>query len=149
MSESFYVNMSYFGSVVLKGKKSMTSPNFCILWLSNLWRGPGPLLEQFKIPFTQGWFVPSLTEIGLLVLEKIFFFRYKHKWIWFSLLWLLLTSGDPDLKKLESTLYQNILRKWPILAQWFLRRFYMTPPNFCIFVIISPLKRTWPFIWTI
>ena len=27
--------------------------------------------------------------------------------------------------------------------------FYMTPPHFCIFEIISPLKRTWPFIWTI
>ena len=26
--------------------------------------------------------------------------------------------------------------------------FQMTPPYFCIFVIISPLKRTWPFIWT-
>jgi hypothetical protein len=25
----------------------------------------------------------------------------------------------------------------------------MTLPYFCIFVIISPLKRTWPFIWTI
>jgi hypothetical protein len=24
----------------------------------------------------------------------------------------------------------------------------MTPPYFYIFVIISPLKRTWPFIWT-
>jgi hypothetical protein len=24
----------------------------------------------------------------------------------------------------------------------------MTPPHFYIFVIISPLKRTWPFIWT-
>jgi hypothetical protein len=25
----------------------------------------------------------------------------------------------------------------------------MTSPNFCSFMIISPLKRTWPFIWTI
>jgi hypothetical protein len=24
----------------------------------------------------------------------------------------------------------------------------MTPPHFYIFLIISPLKRTWPFIWT-
>ena len=24
----------------------------------------------------------------------------------------------------------------------------MTPPHFLIFVIISPLKRAWPFIWT-
>jgi hypothetical protein len=25
----------------------------------------------------------------------------------------------------------------------------MTPPHLCFFVIISPLKRTWPFIWII
>jgi hypothetical protein len=27
--------------------------------------------------------------------------------------------------------------------------FYMISPHICIFVIISPLKRNWPFIWTI
>jgi hypothetical protein len=41
------------------------------LWLSTLWRGPGPLFEQTWIPFIQGWFVPSMIEFGLLVL-KIF-----------------------------------------------------------------------------
>jgi hypothetical protein len=29
------------------------------------------------------------------------------------------------------------------------KNFQMTPTHFCIFVIISPLKRTWPFSWTI
>jgi hypothetical protein len=29
------------------------------------------------------------------------------------------------------------------------KKFQMTSPNFCIFMIISPLKRTWLFIWTI
>jgi hypothetical protein len=74
MSESFHVNMSYFDSVVLK-EIFFQWPHhiFALLWLSPLWRGPGPLFEQFKIPFTQGWIVPSLIEIGLLVLEKIFF----------------------------------------------------------------------------
>jgi hypothetical protein len=37
-----------------------------------LWRGPCPLFEEFRIPFTQGWFVLSLIDIGVLVLEKIF-----------------------------------------------------------------------------
>jgi hypothetical protein len=36
---------------------------------------------------------------------------------------------------------------WLKFAQWFWR-FYMTPFHFYIFVIISPLKRTWPFIST-
>jgi hypothetical protein len=45
MSESFHhVNLSYSESVVHKEKNSM---------------------KNFKIPFTQGWFVPSLIEIGL------------------------------------------------------------------------------------
>jgi hypothetical protein len=38
---------------------------------------------------------------------------------------------------------------WLKLAQRFWRRFFeWPPPHFYIFVIISPLKRTWPFIWT-
>jgi hypothetical protein len=52
-----------------QGKKiSITSPNFCIY--DHL-----PFEEDmtFRAPFTQGWFVPSLTEIGQLVLENIFF----------------------------------------------------------------------------
>jgi hypothetical protein len=58
-----------------QGKKnSMTLPNFRIFMIISLWRGPGPLFEQFRIPFTQGWFVPSLTEIGMLVLEEKIFF---------------------------------------------------------------------------
>jgi hypothetical protein len=76
------------------------------LWLFLLWRGNGLLFVQFRIAFTQGWFVSSLIEIGLLVLEKILF-QYKNKWIWFSLLWSLLTHGDHDLRILESTLYQK------------------------------------------
>jgi hypothetical protein len=47
-------------------------------------RTSGPLFEQFKIPFHQGWYMPSLIEIGLLVLKKIF----KHFQCIFTLLWL-------------------------------------------------------------
>ena len=35
--------------------------------------GGGPSFEQTWIPFTQGWFVPSLVEIGPAVLEKKIF----------------------------------------------------------------------------
>jgi hypothetical protein len=45
---------------------------------------------------------------------------------------------------------RKLLSKWPILAQWFWRKIIIwPPPQFCIFVIISALKKTWPFIWTI
>ena len=38
--------------------------------LSPLGKGRGPSFEQTWIPFTQGCFVPSSVEIGVLVLEK-------------------------------------------------------------------------------
>ena len=34
------------------------------------WKRTGPSFEQTWIPFTQGYFVPSLVEIGPVVLEK-------------------------------------------------------------------------------
>jgi hypothetical protein len=41
-----------------------------ILQLSPLWRGHGPLFEQFRISFSQGWFMPSLIEIGQLIWRR-------------------------------------------------------------------------------
>ena len=38
--------------------------------LSPLRKRCGPLLEQTSIPFTKGWFVPSLAENGKVVLVK-------------------------------------------------------------------------------
>ena len=45
---------------------------FTILYLSPFGKGGGGSFEQTWILFTQGCFVPSLVEIGSLVLEKIF-----------------------------------------------------------------------------
>ena len=74
--ESFHVIMTYSGSVVLEKKIfQWPYPIFAFLWLSPLWRGPGPLFEKFRISFTHGWLMPSLIEIGLLVLEKNIFFN--------------------------------------------------------------------------
>ena len=39
----------------------------------SLRKGRGPLFEQTWIPFTQRWIIPSLVEIGPLVLEKKLF----------------------------------------------------------------------------
>jgi hypothetical protein len=47
-----------------------------------------------RIPFAQGYFVPSLIEIRQLVLEKTLFFK-----IWFSLLWDPSTPEDHDSKQ--------------------------------------------------
>ena len=59
------------GPVVLE-KKIFNSCQFIFInsRLSPLWEGRGPSFEQTWIPFTQGYFVPSLVEIGPVVLEK-------------------------------------------------------------------------------
>jgi hypothetical protein len=88
-----------------------------------------------------------LIDFGLLVLEKKIF---KKNFSAFSLFryYLPLEKGYPlPLNKLEFPLPKNDLcQVWLKLAQWFWRRFLMTPSHFFIFVIISPLKRTWLFI---
>ena len=68
---------------------------FCFFFIIFPRKSPGPSFEQTLISFTQGCFVPSLVEIGPLVLDfqnSFMYFRY--------------------------------------------------------FVIFSPWKRAWPFIWT-
>jgi hypothetical protein len=73
ISESFHVNMTYSGLIVLENNIfKWPHPILAFLWLSPLWREPDPLFELFRILFTQRWFVQSLIEIGRLVLEKIF-----------------------------------------------------------------------------
>ena len=43
---------------------------FCYLVIISHWKRTIPSFEQTWIPFTQGYFVPSLVEIGPVVLEK-------------------------------------------------------------------------------
>jgi hypothetical protein len=123
ISERFHVNITYSSSVVLE--KIFKGPHhiFAFLWLSPLWKGLGSLFEQFRVPFTQEWFVPSLSAIVLMVLEKNILFNINIcKDV--SLLWLLPTPGDHDVNNSASTSYKKaFLKIWSILAQWFWRRF--------------------------
>jgi hypothetical protein len=77
-----------------------------------------------------------------------FFFRYKHKWMWFSLLWPLSTSRGPWFKETwiyitSKSFHLNMTYSGSVVLE---KIFKWSHP---IFVIISPLKRTRPFIWTI
>ena len=58
------------GPVVLEKILKSCQFIFIISQLSTLWEGRGPSIEQTWIPFTQVYFVLSLVEIGLMVLEK-------------------------------------------------------------------------------
>jgi hypothetical protein len=91
-------------------------------------------------------FVPSLIQFGLLVLEKIF--ENFQSIFTLSLSFPLDRGYLLSLNKIKSpSLKDNLCQVWLKLAQWFWRRRFLNDPTpFYISVIISPLKRTWPFI---
>ena len=87
-------------------------------------KGWGPLFEQSRIPFTQGCSVPSLVEIGSVVLEKIFSISSMYM-MYFLLFRNYLPLKGPALylNKLESPSPKGALcQVWLKLAQWFWRR---------------------------
>jgi hypothetical protein len=107
-------------------------------------------LNKPEIPFMQECFVPSLIEISQIFHFKRFFPIYKCKNSFPScgpsrpLAIIICTSSNLHyVRKLscKSGLF------W-LSGSWG-ENVSMTSPNFCIFVNISVLKRTWPFIWTI
>jgi hypothetical protein len=108
-------------------------------FFSTFWKSFHPRIICTKLDWT--W--PAIAG------EVDFFFQYKHMLIWFSLLWPHLTSGDNDWNTLKSTHY---IRKLSCKYKLFSFNdsseeiFWKIPPYFCIFVIIFPLKRTWPLI---
>ena len=70
----FVPSLVEIGSVVLEKKIFKFHPCiFTISLVSPLGEGWGPSFEQTWIPFTQGYFVPSLVKIGPVVLEKKIF----------------------------------------------------------------------------
>jgi hypothetical protein len=115
--------MTYPGSVVLEKIFKWPHPIFVFLWLSPLWRGPGSIFEQFRIPFTQGWFILSLIEIGLLVLEKKIFLKNFSVFLHFCY-YLPLGKDIPlHLINLKSPLPKDDLcQVWSKLAQRLWRR---------------------------
>ena len=87
-----------------------------------LGRRCGSLFEETCIPFTQGCFVSSLVEIGLVVLEKKIFKVHQCNFV-ISLYSPLGKERTFYLNKLESpsprhAMCQVLLK----LSQWFLRR---------------------------
>jgi hypothetical protein len=99
-------------------------PIFAFLWLSPRWRGPGPLFQQLRIPFTQGWFIPSLIEIGLLVLEKIFFSILTHV----NMVIPIVASSDPRGPWYEQfwiyTISESFHTNMTYSGYWFWSLFY-------------------------
>ena len=95
---------------------------FCYIVVISPWKRAGPSFEQTWIPITQGWFVPSLVEIGSVVsAEKIFLFR---QCIFIFRNYLPLEKGVVlYLNRIESPLSNYALcQVWLKLVPWSWRR---------------------------
>ena len=111
--------------------------------LPPLEKGQGLSFEQTWISFIQECFVPSLVEIGLVVLEE-FFFYFVNEFPIFHYYFPLENGQVLHLKKLESCWPKHALcQVWLKLAPWFWRkRFLKISLKYShYFIIISPLKR--------
>jgi hypothetical protein len=117
-------------------------PIFAVLLLSALWRGPGTWFVQFWIPFTEGWFVLSLIEIALLVLEKKIFKNFQRSftllllsslgegccpsfvrfWIPFAYGWFVSTLVKIDKAILEKTSKMWMFNRQTNDGQWAIRK---------------------------
>jgi hypothetical protein len=136
MSDSFHVKFSFSGFIVLKWHQ----PIFTFLWLTPLWRGPGPLIEQTWFPSTK-----NNTYQVLLILAC--WFRRRFSKIFSVILlfcyYLPLEKSNPlHLSELESTSPKDDLcQVWLELALWFWRRFLKDPILFLHFFDYLPLWR--------
>ena len=109
--------------------------------LSPLERRCDRSFQHTRVPFTQGYSVPSLVEIGQVVLEKKIF---KSRQCIFSM-WLVFPLEKCmalNLNKFEFPLSKNTLcNVWLKLAQQFWRRFSKVVNIFQFFLWSSLRKR--------
>ena len=104
------------------------------------------LFEKILVFFTQGCLVSSWTESGSGEEDfKTCFMYFNHFIIIFSwtrvwpFIWTNLNPLHPRM----------LLPSWLKLAQGFWRRRFINfSMYFCLFIIISPWKKIWSFIWT-
>ena len=98
------------GSVVLKKSFKSFQCIFIISQLSPLWERCGPSFAKTWIPFTQVCYVPSLVEIGLVVLEKMKIWKVYRR-----------TDGWTDRRKDRQTDNgRQVIRKahWSFQLSW-------------------------------
>jgi hypothetical protein len=83
----------------------MIPPYFCISMIISPWKRTWPFFWTILINFTQGWFVPNLIEIGLLVLEKKTVLNVTYV----NMVFLIVAPPEPwePWSELEFTSYQK------------------------------------------
>jgi hypothetical protein len=141
---------------LLHGTRHKRGPNdfqpiFAFLWLSLLEKEPGPSfdLNNLKFPLPKD----NLHQVWLKLACSGFggdFFSIKAyvntvflivappdpRGPWFKQTWIYITS---------KSFHVNMSSSGPVVLEK--ETFKWPHPIFCIFAIVSPLKRTWPLIW--
>ena len=103
----------------------ISSMYYCFFVSISPWKRAGPFIWTIWILFTQRCIVPSLVEIGQVVLERKIFFNFVNVFSLFGNYHPLIKGGVLYLNKLESSSPNNALYKvWLKLAQWFWRIFF-------------------------
>ena len=128
---------------------------FTISKLSTLVKGGDTSFEQIWISFMQEFFVPSLVEIGSVVLEKKIFYLSqcfstisnlssleKERGSSVERIWITTTQGCfvPNLDEIDPAILEEKAFKFRQCVSLF--RNSLNSPK------LSPWKRVWTFIWT-
>jgi hypothetical protein len=151
MSGNFQLYISFSGLVILKNKIfKWLSPIFAPLWnippLKRTWPFISTNLNSFHARM-----ICTKIEIDHLVLEKNFFFKIntcKYSFPYCGPIW-------PTGIMIWTNLNLHYVRKLLCTSKLFWhsrhweKRTFFNEPTLFFFLIISSLKRTWPFIWTI
>ena len=116
---------------------------FAISEISPIGEGHGPSFEQTWIPFIQECFVPSLVEIGSVVLEKKIFLISSMYFRYFLIIspW---KRAEPFIWAIEKPLLPKdaLCQVWLQLDQWFCRRRFFNFVNvFSLFRNYLPLEK--------
>jgi hypothetical protein len=154
MSGSSHVSLSFSGPVVHEKKIfKWPHPIFALLWssmppLKRIWPFIWRNLSSFHARMVCTKLDWNWIWARCFILK--YFFQYTHVKI-ASLFW----SPQPPGTIICTKMNLHYVRKLSCKSELFWlsgsrgENFSMTSPHFCIFVIISHLTKTWPFIWTI
>ena len=109
------------------------------------------LFVRTRVPFTQGCFVPSLFEIGTLVLAKNMFSSLSIHFPFFVIFLPLEKGKVLHLKTFEFSLPKDALcYLWLKLSKRFCRRklYNFINASLLFHNYIPSRKNAWPFIWS-
>jgi hypothetical protein len=128
-SESFHVNFSFSGFIVLKEKIfKWPHPILTFLWLYPLWKGPGPLIEQTWFPSPKDnlfkvWFWPTGSREDFYKFS-MYFHSFAITSPWLGPIPFIWTNLNPF-----SIPKDDLCQVWLKLAQWFWRKRFLKDPT--------------------